>query len=89
MNACRAPGKWKTFDIVFRGPKYEEGKLAEPARLTMFHNGVLVRHNQEIYGTTPHARLARYLEKPVTKGPVAFGAHHCSVRSRDVWARPL
>jgi hypothetical protein len=24
-----------------------------------------------------------------TRGPLAFGAHHCPVRFRNIWIRPL
>jgi hypothetical protein len=54
----------------------------------MFHNGVLVHLNQEIYGTTPHSGLATYDGIPA-KGPVAFGAHGCPVRFRNIWIRRL
>jgi hypothetical protein len=89
VNACRKPGEWQTYDIVFLAPKFDDaGKLLEPARLTMFHNGLLVHHNQEIYGNSPHAQLASY--KPVkAKAPLCFGAHHCPVRFRNIWIRPL
>ena len=89
VNACRKPGQWQTYDIVFVAPKLDEaGKLAEPARLTMFHNGLLVHHNQEIYGDSPHSRLASY-RSVKSKGPLSFGAHHCPVRFRNIWIRPL
>ena len=89
VNACRKPGEWETYDILFTAPKFaESGELAAPARITMLHNGVLVHLNQEIYGNTPHAGLASYAGvKP--RGPLALGAHHCPVRFRNLWIRPL
>ncbi len=90
VNACREPGRWQTYDIVFFAPRYDDqGNMTEPARLTMLHNGVLVHHNQEIYGHTPHAGLAAWPEKPITQGPIALGAHHCPVRFRNIWVRRL
>lgn len=89
VNACRKPGQWQTYDIIFFAPKFDKSdKLTAPARLTMFHNGVLVHHNQEIYGTTPHGGLATYDGVP-PKGPLALAAHHCPVRFRNIWIRPL
>ncbi len=89
VNACGKPGQWQTYDIVFLAPKLDEaGKVREPARLTMFHNGLLVHHNQEIYGHTPHGGLASY-RSVKAKGPVVFGAHHCPVRFRNIWIRRL
>jgi len=89
VNACRRPGQWQTYDIVFTAPRFDEaGKLTAPARITMLHNGVLVHNNQEIYGHTPHLHLASYDGIKPT-GPIAFGAHHCPVRFRNIWIRPL
>jgi hypothetical protein len=45
VNACRKPGEWQTYDIVFTAPVFKNDKLDVPARLTMFHNGVLVHHS--------------------------------------------
>jgi hypothetical protein len=89
VNACRPPGQWQTFDIVFTAPRFSEsGELTAPARITMFHNGILVHWNQEIYGHTPHLALANYDGMPA-KGPLALGAHRCPVRFRNIWIRPL
>ena len=88
VNACRKPGEWQSYDITFIAPKFDDGKLVEPARLSMLHNGVLVHHNQEIYGHTPHCGLASYDSVP-PKGPISFGAHHCPIRFRNIWIRPL
>jgi hypothetical protein len=89
VNASRPPGQWQTFDIVFTAPKFDDaGKVAAPARITMFHNGLLVHLNQEVYGHTPHLNLASYDGIPA-KGPVSLGAHSCPVRFRNIWIRPL
>jgi hypothetical protein len=89
VNACRKPGQWQTYDIVFFAPRFDAaGKLAKPAYLSMLHNGLLVHHNQEIYGHTPHCRLASY-RSIQPRGPIALGAHHCPVRFRNIWVRPL
>ena len=46
VNACRPPGEWQTYDIVFRRPHFaEDGSLIRPARMTVFHNGILVQDN--------------------------------------------
>jgi hypothetical protein len=54
----------------------------------MLHNGLLVHLDQEIYGHSPHARLASY-DSIKPKGPVGLMAHHCPVRFRNIWVRPL
>ena len=43
VNASRPPGEWQSFDIVFHRPRFDAaGKVVSPARLTVFHNGILV-----------------------------------------------
>src|SRR5215211_2366128 len=31
VNAAKPPGHWQVYDVIFRGPKYEEGKVVKPA----------------------------------------------------------
>jgi len=54
----------------------------------MFHNGLLVHLNQEIYGHSPHLRLANN-DSIKPQGPVGLMAHHCPVRFRNIWIRRL
>jgi hypothetical protein len=89
VDTALPPGAWQTFDIVFLAPRWKAGKLERPARVTMFHNGVLVHHNQEIYGTVAHSRLPGAYPEGVMEGPLAFGGHHNPVRFRNIWVRPV
>ncbi|MGD8499307.1 MAG: DUF1080 domain-containing protein [Phycisphaerales bacterium] len=89
VNACRKPGDWQSYDIIFFAPVFKKGKLEKRARVTVFHNGLLVHHNQEIYGPTGHRILPRY-DKPIPeKLPLSLSAHHNPVRFRNIWIRPL
>ena len=88
VNVTRPPGEWQTYDIVFTAPVFERGKLTQPARVTLFHNGVLVQLNEIIHGETVHRGIPEYKTK-MSKGPLAFGGHGCPVRFRNVWVRPL
>jgi hypothetical protein len=54
VNACRKPGEWQTYDIIFFAPVFEGAKLVRPARVTMLHNGLLVHHSEEVRGPTGH-----------------------------------
>ena len=50
-NASRPPGDWQTYDIAFRRPRFDDsGKLLEPARVTLIHNGILIQNNEEQIG---------------------------------------
>jgi hypothetical protein len=89
VNACRKPGQWQSFDIVFFAPVFKDGKLEKPAYVTVLHNGLLVHHNQQIYGPTGHRILPRY-DKPIPeKLPLSLSAHNNPVRFRNIWIRPL
>lgn len=88
VNACLPPGEWQSYDIIFTAPEFKDGKLVKPARVTMFHNGILVHFNQEIYGETGHRILPEYKQK-VSKGPLVLSGHNCPVRFRNIWVRPL
>jgi len=50
VNPVRRPGEWQSYDIIFHRPRYAEGKLAEPAYITVLHNGVLTQDHQRIEG---------------------------------------
>ena len=89
VNACRKPGQWQSYDIIFFAPVFKDGKLENPAYVTVLHNGVLVHHNQKIYGPTGHRFLPQY-EKPIPeKLPLSLSAHDNPVRFRNIWIRPL
>jgi len=61
FNASRTPGEWQTYDIIFRAPRFgKDKKLLEPARFTVFHNGVAVQHHAEVFGGTTWGNVAKY-----------------------------
>jgi hypothetical protein len=89
VNASRPPGQWQTYDILWTGPRFEaSGKLLSAARLTVFHNGVLVQQNVELTGPTGWLGRAPYQAHP-EKLPLAFQDHGNPVRFRNVWVREL
>ena len=89
VNACRKPGQWQTFDIIFFAPVFKDGKLEKEAYVTVLHNGLLVHHNQKIYGPTGHRILPSYDEPIPEKSPLVLSAHNNPVRFRNIWIRPL
>ena len=89
VNASRPPGQWQTYDIVFHGPRFDTaGKLTRAARVTVFHNGVLVQDNVEISGPTAHGERPPYKAHP-EKLPFALQDHGEPVRFRNLWIRNL
>lgn len=88
VNACRPAGEWQSYDIVFEAPRWEGDTLSRPARLTVFHNGILVHHAQEFLGATAHRAVARYAAH-AAKGPIQLQDHGNPVRFRNIWVREL
>src|ERR1043166_7992518 len=61
VNACRKPGEWQTYDIIYHVPRFdEEGKLTKPGTVIVLHNGVLVQDNVQIMGSTGPAGAPKY-----------------------------
>lgn len=89
VNVTRPPGQWQTYDIVYTAPRFEAGgKLVSPARVTVFHNGVLIQNNVELTGPTSWLERAPYSPHP-EKQPISLQDHGNPVRFRNVWVREL
>ena len=88
VNASRKPGEWQTYDIVFEAPAFDGEKVAKPAYVTVFHNGVVMHNRQEIIGRTPHARLGTYAPHGPEE-PLELQNHDSPVRFRNIWVRRL
>lgn len=88
VNATRPPGQWQTYDIVFVAPRFEGNRLVSPARVTLFHNGLLAHLHEVIHGETGHRIVPEY-KTPASTGPLVLGGHGCPVRFRNIWVRPL
>jgi hypothetical protein len=88
VNASRPPAQWQTYDIIFHGPRFTDGKVRRPARLTVLHNGVLVQDNVELTGPTAHGERPPYKPGP-DKLPLQLQDHGNPVRYRNIWIREL
>ncbi|HUJ23716.1 MAG TPA: DUF1080 domain-containing protein [Bryobacteraceae bacterium] len=89
VNACRPPGEWQSYDIVFHGPRFAAGgKLLRPARITVLQNGVLVQDNVELTGPTDYMKRPPYAPHP-EKMPLLLQDHDQPVRFRNIWIREL
>ncbi len=91
VNACRKPGAWQTYDIIYHRPIFDGDKVVKRATFTVFHNGVLIHDHVELSGGTgwkgPHAVTAY---KPHgDKGPIMLQDHGNPVRFRNIWIREL
>ncbi len=89
VNACREPGEWQTYDIIFMAPRFnEKGRVTHPARITVIHNGVLVQNNVELWGTTKFIGLPQY-EAHSDREPIRLQDHGDLVSFRNIWVREL
>jgi hypothetical protein len=87
VNACRKPGEWQTYDIIFTAPRFDgEGKLARPACVTLLQNGILLQHHFELLGDTSYVRAPVYQKHP-EKLPIHLQFHGNPVRFRHIWVR--
>jgi hypothetical protein len=88
VNAMRKPGQWNTYDILWQGPAFKDGKLVKPAYLTVIFNNVLLHNHKELQGPTEHKKLAQY--KPHdTALPLMLQDHGDLVRFRNIWVREI
>jgi Domain of Unknown Function (DUF1080) len=88
-NACRPPGEWETYDILFNPPHFDaDGKLISPGYLTVFLNGVAVQNHQAIRGET-NWRVPGEYKTHASAGPLALQYHNNSVSFRNIWVRPV
>ncbi|MEJ7636733.1 MAG: family 16 glycoside hydrolase [Singulisphaera sp.] len=89
FNASRPPGEWQSYDIAFRRPRFDgSGKLLEPARVTLFHNGILVQDNEEPFGFTTWLKWLPYTDIG-DRGVISLQDHDHPVRYRNIWLREL
>lgn len=89
FNATRPPGEWQSYDVAFRRPRFDpSGNLLEPARVTLFHNGILVQNNEEPFGPTSWLKTLPYTNQG-DRGALALQDHNHVVKYRNIWLREL
>ncbi len=91
VNASRKPGEWQTYDVVWTAPQFNNhGVLKSLARVTVFHNGVLVQNNTTVLGDTPYIGQPSYRKHG--PAPIKLQAHGDKsepISYRNIWVRPL
>lgn len=81
----KPPTEWQSFDITFRAPRGEKGKVTQKGRLTLIWNGEKVIDDAEIDGVT-----GGNLDNNVTEpGPILLQGDHGKVTYRNIKIRPL
>ncbi len=83
-NQCRKPTEWQSYDILFRAARWDgkgkDAKKTENARISVWHNGVLVHDDVEIPNKTGAGK-----PEGVEPGPILLQNHKDKVRFKDVW----
>jgi hypothetical protein len=84
INACRPAGEWQTLDIVFRAPRFQDGKKSANARFVkVVLNGKVIHENVELQYPTGHA----WHNKESATGPLLLQGDHGPVAFRNVRVR--
>jgi hypothetical protein len=86
VNACRKPGEWQAYDIIFHPPKQMEDGQVQPGSFTVLHNSVLIQDHVPVQ---PQTTTAAPLKGVVAKGPLYLQDHGNPVRYRNIWIRKL
>ncbi len=82
VNMCLPPLAWQTFDIHFTAARFdEEGRKTDNAKMTVYHNGVLVHEEVEV----PNPTTAAPIRNETGRGPVYLQHHGSEVRYRNIW----
>lgn len=81
LNMCLPPLEWQTYDIDFREPVFDsEGRKQANARVSVWHNGVLIHDDVEI----PNKTGGGSQEGPDPL-PIRFQDHSNPVMLRNLW----
>jgi hypothetical protein len=87
-NACKAPGEWQTYDVIYKAPEFNaDGIKTSSAYITVLHNGVLVQNHTEIKGTTEYIGMPK--NESHGKGALKLQDHGNFISFRNIWVRPL
>ncbi len=88
VNACRAPGEWQTYDIIFNAPVFNnDGIKVRSGYFTVIHNGVVIQNNVEILGTTEYIGFPKNMAHGEDK--IMLQDHSNPVSYRNIWLRRL
>ena len=89
VNACRPPGEWQTYDILFTRPRFTAaGLVAKPGRVSVVHNGVAIHSDTVIKGPTAWHEPPAYKPHPDAL-PIRIQDHGNPVQFRNIWVRPI
>lgn len=87
-NACKKPGEWQTYDIIFTAPRFDDnGRAIIPAFVTIMLNGILVQNHVALLGATQYIGFPLYQKHG--KAGIQLQDHGNLVSYRNIWVREL
>ncbi len=87
-DAVRRPGEWQQLDIVWQGPRFEDGELVQEAQATVLLNGVTVQTRLFVEGPNADGSLGEY-EDHASELPLRLQEDGSRVQFRNTWSRSL
>lgn len=82
VNMCFPPLSWQTYDVEVTAPKLDDqGKVLEPAKATIKHNGVVIHDNVSLKVTPGGGRS----DQPPGPGALYLQDHGDPVRFQNIW----
>ena len=94
-DAYNGLGEWNAYDVVFRAARFEEGKLVDKAKVSMYFNGEKVHDNVTINqvwgGANSGVDGGNDGGKGITDTPqgLKLQAEGHDVRYRNIWIKEL
>jgi hypothetical protein len=88
-DATKPAGEWQAFDIIWQGPRLEDGAiLNRPGRVTVLLNGQVVQERLYLDGPNVDGDVGNYgaVEEEM---PISLEESGSPIEFRFVWARPL
>lgn len=86
VDAVREGNEWQTMEVLFQAPRFEEGEVAEPARLSALVNGVMVQERFLPDGPNLDGEVGSY-EPHDVREPLRLVDDGSPVQIRNLWYR--
>lgn len=81
---CKKAGEWQTYDLVFRAARFNGETKTEDARITVYHNGVLIHNDYAIPRKTGQGQ-----KETSETGLIKLQGHQNQVQFRNIWIKEL
>jgi hypothetical protein len=86
FNMCAPPGQWQSYDIVYRGPKFDDaGNLVGKPRITVDLNGKRIHHDVQLPYSDRAVNARREKPEAKTPGRIILQHHGDPIDFRNIW----